>query len=120
MPDVQGTGATAVPDDVELIEPENRATTLKRPDQPSKEEVEKHELLHDPPMPWCEICMQAKGRDECHRPSPARVVPVVQIDYGEAGTDQIMPNFEFVVGTDLSSGASWASVVCVKGQEAPT
>ena len=40
----------------------------------------------------------------------------VTINYG---MDQSMPNFEFIVGTDLSSGAFWASAVCVKGQEDP-
>ncbi|CAK0853161.1 unnamed protein product [Prorocentrum cordatum] len=40
--------------------------TLAGPKLPSKEEIEMHNLLHDPPMPWCDICVQAKGIDACH------------------------------------------------------
>ncbi|CAK0803384.1 unnamed protein product [Prorocentrum cordatum] len=92
--------------------------TLPGPEEPSKEEFEMHNLLHDPPMPWCEIYIKAKGRDACHHTPHQKPMPVIQLDYAEAGSgDSAVPNFEFIVGVDMSTGAAWASAVLVTGKE---
>jgi len=104
--------------DVEVVEPEIRVSTLRTPTAPSKEQIEKHNLLHDPPQPWCNICIQAKGKDACHRPAAPRPIPLIQIDYAEAGEGgNPNDNFEFIVGTDMVSGSAWASSILVKGKE---
>ncbi|CAK0870998.1 unnamed protein product [Prorocentrum cordatum] len=113
--DLQPTGAHAPPAGVDYVEQEVvPAQTLPGPKEPSKEEIETHNLLHDPPMPWCEICIKAKGRDACHRAAAQKPIPVIQLDYAEAGSgDSDVPNFEFMVGVDMSTGAAKEDVYVV-------
>ena len=62
--DAQPQGAYAPRADEEHIEPEILpVASLPGPREPSKDEIEKHNLLHDPAMPWCDICIQTKSRD---------------------------------------------------------
>ena len=118
--DAQPQGAYAPRDDEEHIEPEILpVASLPGPREPSKEEIEKHNLLHDPAMPWCDICVQSKSRDDFHRQARPKVLPVIQFDYAVAGTQQGQPHFDFMVGTDMSTGAAWASAVLIKGKEDP-
>ena len=44
---------------------------------------------------------------------------MIQFDYAVAGTQQGQPHFDFMVGTDMSTGAAWASAVLIKGKEDP-
>ena len=118
--DAQAQGAHAPRADEEHIEPEILpVASLPGPREPSKEEIEKHNLLHDPAMPWCDICIQSKSRDDFHRQARPKVLPVIQFDYAVAGTQQGQPHFDFMVGTDMSTGAAWASAVLIKGREDP-
>ena len=118
--DAQPQGAYAPRADEEHIEPEILpVASLPGPREPSKEEIEKHNLLHDPAMPWCDICIQSKSRDDFHRQTRPKVLPVIQFDYTVAGTQQRQPHFDFMVGTDMSTGAAWASAVLIKGKEDP-
>ena len=45
------------------------------------------------------------------------VLPVIPIDYAVADTQQGQPHFDFMVGTDMSTGAAWASAILIKGKE---
>ena len=86
---VQPQGAHAPRADEEHIEPEILpVASLPRPREPSKDEIEKHNLLHDPAMPWCDICIQSKSRHNFHRQARPKVLPVIQFDYAVAGTYQ--------------------------------
>ena len=69
-----------------------------------------------PAMPWCDICIQSKSKDDFHRRARQKVLPVIQFDYAVAGTHQGQPHFDFMVGTDMSTGAAWASAVLIKGR----
>ena len=40
---------------------------LRDPGQPSKEEVEEHNLSHLPHRSWCEICVKARAKEGPHR-----------------------------------------------------
>ena len=118
--DAQPRGAYAPRANEEHIEPEILpVASLPGPREPSKEEIEKHNLLHDLAMPWCDICIQSKSRDDFHRQARPKVLPVIQFDYAVAGTRQGQPHFDFMVGTDMSTGAAWASAVLIKGKEDP-
>ena len=118
--DAQPQGAHAPRADEEHIELEIvPAASLPGPREPSKDEIEKHNLLHDPAMLWCDICIQSQSRDDFHRLTRPKVLPVIQFDYAVAGTHQGQPHFDFMVGTDMSTGAAWASAVLIKGQEDP-
>ncbi|CAK0806902.1 unnamed protein product, partial [Prorocentrum cordatum] len=84
-------------------------------------EIEMHNLLHDPPMPWCHICAQAKGIDACHQGVAKKPAPVIQFDYAEAGNipaqgEEEVPNFDFAVAVDMASGFPWASSVLSHGK----
>ena len=118
--DAQPQGAHALRVDEEYVEPEILpVASLPGPREPSMDEIEKHNLLHDPAMLWCDICIQSKSRDDFHRRARPKVLPVIQFDYAVAGTHQEQPHFDFMVGTDMSTGAAWASAVLIKGKEDP-
>ena len=76
--------------------------SLPGPHEPSRDEIEKHNLLHDLAMPWCDICIQSKSRDDFHRRARPEVLPVLQFDYAVAGTHQGQPHFDLMVGTDMT------------------
>ena len=116
----QPQGAYAPRADEEHIEPEILlVASLPGPREPGRDEIEKHHLLHDPSMPWCNISIQSKSRDDCHRQTRPKILPVIQFDYAVAGTYQGQPHFDFMVGTDMSTGEAWASTVLIKGKEDP-
>ena len=55
-------------------------------DAPSKPEdpmeIERHEVTHIPPLPWCLACRLGKGRDASHFHSPAvREAGQIQVDF---------------------------------------
>ena len=69
-------------------------------------------------MPWCDICIQSKSRDSSHG----------QARTGSHSSDSIRLRgcwhtlkerhiLDFMVGTDMSTGAAWASTVLIKGKE---
>ena len=119
--DAQHQGAHAPSADEEHLELDIlQVASLPGPREPSRDEMEKHNLLPDPAMPWCDICIQSKGRDDFHRQARPKVLPVIQFDYTVAGTHQGLPHFDFMIGTDMSTGAAWASIVLNKGKEDPT
>ena len=93
--------------------------SLPGPREPSKDEIEKHNLLHDSAVPWFDICIQSKIRDVFHRQARPKVFPVIPVDYAVAGTHQGQPHFDFMVVTDMSAGAVWASAVLIKCKEDP-
>ena len=43
----------------------------------------------------------------------------MQFDYAVASTQQGQPHFDFMVGTDTSTGAAWPSAYLIKGKEDP-
>ena len=111
-------GAYAPRGDEDYIEPEILpAASLPGPREPSKDKSEKRNLLHDPAMPWYDICIQSKSRDDFHRRAGPKVLPVIQFDYAVAGTQQGQPHFDFMFGTDMSTGAAWASAVLIRDKE---
>ena len=59
------------------------AVTPKAKEVPSEEEQRVHRLTHLPYADWCRTCIQAKARDDPHRPvaHAEDEVPVVELDY---------------------------------------
>ena len=88
--DVQPQGVHAPGIDEEHIEPEILpVASLLGP--------RTHNLLHDPPMPWCDICTQAKGRDACHTQARSKVLPVTQFDFAVFGARPGEPHCDLMV-----------------------
>ena len=61
----------------------HEAEILDAPSKPEDPmEIERHEVTHIPPMPWCLACRLGKGRDASHFRSPAvREAAQIQIDF---------------------------------------
>ena len=86
MMGAQTQGAYAPRIDEGYIEP---STMLPEGSQiRCKDKIEKHNMLHDPAMPWYNIRIQAKSRDDFHRRAEPTVLPVLQFDFAVAGTQQ--------------------------------
>ena len=116
--DVLAEGPQAITEDG-IQEEEVHARGLRGPQEPSAEEVARHALTHIPAMPWCEVCVRAKTNDLAHKRIARKdaLVPLIQFDYAEAGEDIGAVNFEFVVGSDMSTGSIWSSAILQKGCE---
>ena len=69
----------------EVEGPEARG--LPAPPEPTKAEVEWHNLTHVPPAPWCSVCVRGRGRDRRHEAQGAEARadseswPYIQVDY---------------------------------------
>ena len=84
---VQPQEAYAPRADEEYIEPEIfPVASLPGPREPSKDEIEKHNLLHDPAMSWCDICIRSKSKNDFRRRARPKVLPVLEFDYTATDT----------------------------------
>ena len=69
----------------EMEGPEARG--LPAPTEPTKAEVEWHNLTHVPHAPWCSVCVRGRGRDRRHEAQGAEARadseswPYIQVDY---------------------------------------
>ena len=54
--------------DVPVEEPTEapRIRTIKSPGQPSKKEIEEHNITHNPYRSWCPHCVRGRGRSSPH------------------------------------------------------
>ena len=63
---------------------------MRDPGQPSKEEIEEHNLDHTPYRSWCPHCAKARGPDKPHRARrDPQEVPVFGFDYLSAKDMQL-------------------------------
>ena len=70
--------------DTEIVQREDTsAVPLKGPeDPPSRAMIEAHNLTHLPAAPWCEICVQARGKSDWHtQVKYDSEIPCVQMDF---------------------------------------
>ncbi len=76
-------------------EERDEAKTRKDPGQPTREEINRHNITHLPYRSWCPICVKAKGKIRAHlarHELNEDAVPTVTTDYfymgieGEEGT----------------------------------
>ena len=76
--------------DESMPEPDVVPRGVAIPETPSDKDREAHELTHLPTLPWCSVCVRAKGVAERHlrRPAGERAeaqgvdhMPVIQFDY---------------------------------------
>ena len=74
--------------DAEVVQREaTSAVPLKGPeDPPDRAMIEAHNLTHLPAAPWCEICVQARGKSDWHtQVKYDSEIPCVQLDTGYVG-----------------------------------
>ena len=70
--------------DTEIVQREDTsAVPLRGPeDPPSRAMIEAHNLTHLPAAPWCEICVQARGRSDWHtQVKYDSEIPCLQMDF---------------------------------------
>ena len=90
-----------------------------RPYQPTKAEIEAHEITHLPYRNWCEHCVAGKGVSSPHISGPAgdRIGITISMDYcfmGEEATEGTPP---VLIAWDDGHRALWALPVDHKGAE---
>ena len=65
--------------------------TLPSPEQPTREEVERHNISHLPPRSWCKHCIKGRAVSMPHfkqdRTADARSLPCISMDYFFLGQD---------------------------------
>ena len=86
-------------DEVEVVEeppPQDacgRGPRLVRaPRAPTQKEIDAHMATHLPHEPWCEICMQRRGRNSPHKRNPQRWARRRQRSPGEANPHRGRPS----------------------------
>ena len=57
----------AEPVEIEAEAETNKARGIRQPGQPSRKDVEEHNLTHADFRDWCEECIRGKGRTDQHR-----------------------------------------------------
>jgi len=73
-------------DDIKAEEEGVKHKEVRPPGEPSKSEVEHHEMTHIPYRSWCAHCVRGRGKS-AHHPSKtkdedkANRIPMIEIDY---------------------------------------
>ena len=90
-----------------------RPATLKDPGAPYQIALGQYSSTQSPSQPWCNVCVESRGRDSPHREQPKMdaVVPQLQFDHGYVGDAGPPLVACFLVGTDTSSEAIYATMV---------
>ena len=63
----------------------NRARGIRQPGQPSRKEIEEHNLTHAEYRDWCEVCVSGRGRRDQHR----KATEEAETDVGSMSTYSI-------------------------------
>ena len=72
---------------------------VRRPNAPTKQEVEDHLPLHLPYRSWCDDCVEALGREWAHLAhdgNTKRTIPLISCDYFYATSKGTLSHSEFV------------------------
>ena len=88
------------------------------PSPPSQQERELHELTHLPFRSWCPICTQAKARQDVHRRSTQKSLPVIQVGYAFVSSAADGLEATVLTAIDTITGMSLATIVTSKGYNA--
>ena len=84
---------------------------------PTAEEKAQHDMTHLPYRSWCPVCVQAKARDDPHRKQcepeqSLETIPVVQMDYSFARTDEgTTDQLKILSMVDVATGCGGSTVV---------
>ena len=98
--------------------------TVKSPASPTADEVQTHNLTHNPYQSWCPVCVAAQGKEDAHRrdgnnEDAEGALKTIGIDYGFIGDGQEGDNpnqAKLIVAKDFESGALWAHAIEMKGK----
>ena len=113
---VEAVGGDVIEEDTEDV---NAPKVAARPHQPTKAEIEAHEITHLPYRNWCAHCVAGKGvsSPHSHSHSDERIGITISMDHcfmGDEATDTTPP---VLVVWDDGHRALWALPVDHKGPE---
>ncbi len=100
-------------DDTEAAKPK----ALPTPSQPTKQEIEEHNITHLPYRSWCKHCVRGRGKSHAHHQLDAEsshVVPHVSFDYVFLGQDD-EKTLPIILVRDHSTRTTYSHAVPCKG-----
>ena len=95
-----------------------RPLTRRSPLEPTRQEIEEHELTHTPYRSWCPQCVQGRGRQNAHKANKEKEdkgVPAFHLDYWIMRDKPGAPHHTVITMVDERSNTHKAYVVPVKG-----
>ena len=103
-----------------------RVKVQRKPEEPSKQEREEHEITHIPFRTWCRHCVRGKSKDSQHRTKKKEEkeeekVPTISMDYmflGRKGTNGVEEEDKMIPVLVIKDGQTkciFAHVVPKKG-----
>ena len=98
-------------------------TLMTAPKEPTKKEREAHEATHLPYQPWCQVCVQAKGKDSPHKKVhhvDEDRLPLVCLDYFFLKTEKDETLATCLAAVIPTSGYGFSCVVDTKGAMCPS
>ena len=108
-----------------FCEPCGEEAPIKRariPDEPTREERERHWATHLPYRSWCPVCVKASGREDPHRTNTGKSmeesIDSVAMDYAEVGNENsegAKTAYKFLIGRDRKTKYTFAHMVSKKG-----
>ena len=111
----------SVGEDIEAEEEGIVHKEVRSPGQPSRSEVEKHELTHIPFRVWCEHCVRGRGKSAPHlkieKDSDEGEIPKIEIDYCFQKKEDEAKNITTLVMKESPSGCIASIVAPHKGKE---
>lgn len=118
-----GDGQEDVPPVPEAEGEEARRPAMRRaPREPTRQEIDEHNLTHLPFRSWCPCCVAAKAKHWPHRRSGAEdgaeeAVPSIRMDYWFMRDDEVDENVTVINHKEKIAKAYGAHVVKKKGAE---
>jgi len=92
----------------------------RRPNAPTKDEIEQHEITNFPPRDWCQHCVDGHGISHQHKrvEEEEKLGITVSLDYAFMTADETEEGVSpILVMHDNSTGAIWVLAVERKGNE---
>ena len=86
-------------------------------DPPSRAMIEAHNLTHLPAAPWCEICVQARGKSDWHtQVKYDSEIPCVQMDFQFISGVAVVAQAKATVLTMVDMDSWYVGVLMVSGK----
>ena len=104
-------------DECQICDEAERPRVCVNPGQPSRREIEEHEVTHMPFRSWCPHCVRGRGQATPHpkgKEKPENQLPTLALDYGFLGEDDRKTMTSLAI-RDGKSGAIHGFQVSHKG-----
>ena len=103
--------------DPEYSREEVKFKMARNPGNPTREEVERHNMTHLPFRAWCPVCVEAKGKEDSHyKANEKGDKPKVGLDYKAFGQEKEGDDkTTMIVGRDRDTKMTFCHVCTSKG-----